>query len=157
MKSAKWFAISALALLIAVSATPAIAHPRVRTGVGVRFGFGVPVYRPYPYRFYGPMYPFYPFGFWGYWSDPRFGGQRYVQVERVNYGTVDFDVKPSSSQVYVDGKFMGTVNDLNGHGHKARLPGGLHEVRIVSPDGRSTTRTIYVAIGEKLKFNYMFD
>ncbi len=101
--------------------------------------------------------PFWGFGFgWGpYWDgywDPWYGygyGYPNVEVRRVNYGTLDFKVKPASTQVYVDQKYLGTVKELDHH--KAYLAAGYHSVKLVAPDGRKVERSIYVALGRTVK------
>lgn len=83
-------------------------------------------------------------------------GRRVVRVQRVNYGTVDFNVRPQHSRVYVDGDYLGIADDFNGYPQKARLPAGYHSVRVVSPAGRVEVRRIYVAAGRELNFNLEF-
>ncbi len=102
---------------------------------GFGFGFG-----------YGGWGPYYPYGYW-YPYSPYWGGKVY----RVDYGTVEFKVKPKSTQVFVDGKYLGRVDELDHQ--KAYLPGGNHEIRLTAPDGRTFVRTIYVAVGAKIKIN----
>ncbi len=81
---------------------------------------------------------------------------RVVRVARVNYGTVDFNVRPQKSRIYVDGGYLGIADDFNGYPQKARLSAGRHRVRVVSPSGRVEVRTIYVAAGRELNFNLTF-
>jgi hypothetical protein len=78
-------------------------------------------------------------------------------VRRIDYGAVDFNVKPLSSQVFVDGKYFGTVGDLKGRHHEAFLAAGLHDVRVVGPGGQKAEREIYVAAGQRFKFSHHFE
>jgi hypothetical protein len=74
-----------------------------------------------------------------------------VEVHRVNYGTVEFKVKPESTKVYVDQKFIGTVQDLDHH--RAYMPAGNHDIKLTAPDGQILDRTLYVAAGQKIKID----
>ena len=76
----------------------------------------------------------------GYVPVSRFGGtaHRYhrpgvVRVERVRYGSIDFNVRPQRSQVYIDGKLLGIADDSNGYPQTARLPAGRYNIRVVAP------------------------
>ncbi len=87
---------------------------------------------------------------WGapwYWDPYYYPGP--IEVHRVNYGTVEFKVKPTNTKVYVDKKFIGTVNDLDHH--KAYMPAGDHDIKLAAPDGQTLDRTLYVAAGQKIK------
>lgn len=102
-----------------------------------------------PYR--GPR----PFFFGGY------GGFGYYGVGYRNFrpfGSVDFNVTPKQSLVYVDGALLGSADDFNGgfFGSTAKLTPGTHDVRIVAPDGTEVHRKIYVMPGRELNFNYRF-
>ena len=74
------------------------------------------------------------------------------------YGSVDFNVKPKGSEVYVNGTYLGLVDDLNGgfFGTTAVLPVGRNNVRIVSPRGKVYKKSIYVMPGREFNFNYRF-
>jgi hypothetical protein len=146
MRSNKWLTVSFLILLAGVLQPSAYAHGRIAIGVGI----GVPVV-PYYQPFY-PGYPWwtaYPYPYPG----PGYYGPRVVEVRRINYGTIQFNVKPENTRVYVDGKYLGTVEALEGHHHEANLGGGDHTVRLVAADGRHVERTVYVAIGKKTKIS----
>lgn len=140
----------ALACLVMTSAFLGASPEHRRHGRG-GFGFGVGFARGpvFVEPFYG--YPYYGFGFRGAY----FGGHRYGYG---NAGSVDFNVKPKDSQVYVDGAYIGVADDFDGgfFGHTAILPAGKHKVRIVSPDGRSEEREIFVMPGRELNFDFRF-
>ncbi len=139
MKNVKWIAL-AMATLFWME-TGAFAETRVRVGVAVGRPalHGRVYYAPARYRVY-PVAP----------------PTRVVRVERVNYGSVDFNVEPQKSQIFVDGRYLGIADDFNGYPQTAKLPAGYHHVRAVAPDGRSIERRIYVAAGEELNFNWKF-
>ena len=156
MRIRKWLIVAAFLLLAGGFQTSAFAMARAGGGRGfvgsfhggVRSGFYGGFY---PRRvFVGPA-----FGFGWEWGNPWYWGPYYypgpyaVEVHRVNYGTVEFKVKPENTKVYVDQKFIGTVNDLDHH--KAYLPAGNHDIKLAAPDGRMLDRTLYVAAGQKIR------
>ena len=107
----------------------------------------------YPHRvFVGPA-----FGFgwgWGYpwgWGPYYYPGPNVVEVHRVTYGTLEFKVKPEDTKIYVDQKYIGMVKDLDHH--KAYLPAGNHDIKLVVPDEQTMDRTLYVAAGQKIKID----
>ncbi len=150
MRRKHWLALASLVLLIGALPTWAFAQHRGYVGGGFRFGPTVGFYRPFaPYYFWGPG-----FGYWGgYWG---WGYPGSVEVKRINYGIIQFNVKPESSRVFVDGKDIGAVQELQGRHHEAKMPTGYHEIRVVSPDNQSYVRTVFVALGEKYKFEHDF-
>jgi len=143
MVKKQWAAASLVVLFMLLATVEPEAQGRHR-------GRGRLVYRPavrvafvggYGPRFYGaPGY---------YRLDSRGGG---------HYGTVDFNVTPKKSQVYVDGALIGNADDFNGgiFGSTARLRPGVHQIRIVAPDGSKVERRIYVMPGRELNFNHRF-
>ena len=148
MRIIKWLTVASLTLLASAFYASAYARPRVAVGVGIG---AVPVVRYYRsfypgYAWWPGYYPYYPY------AGPWYYGPRTVEVHRVNYGTIQFNVKPEDTRVYVDGKYLGTVHELEGHHHEASLGGGDHNIKLVAPDGRKVERTVYVAIGKKIKF-----
>jgi hypothetical protein len=97
------------------------------------FGFG-----------YGAWGPYYPYDYWYPYYGPSYG-------YRVDYGTVEFKVKPEDTQIFVDNKYMGRVYDLDHH--KLYLPEGYHDIRLAATNGTSSERKVYVATGKKLKID----
>ncbi len=158
MRAKTWLVAAAFFLLVAGMQTSALASPRggggrgsdmdghIAVGAGFHAGF-------HPRAvFVGPA-----FGWgWGWgWDYPWYWDPYYysgpVEVHRVNYGTLEFKVKPADTKVYVDQKYIGMVKDLDHH--KAYLAAGNHEIKLVAPDERTTDRTIYVAAGQKIKID----
>jgi hypothetical protein len=89
---------------------------------------------------------------WGspwFWDPYFYPGPNVVEVHHANYGTIEFKVRPENTKVYVDKKFIGSVNDLDHH--RAYMPIGNHDIKLVAPDGQTLDRTIYVAAGQKIK------
>jgi hypothetical protein len=168
MKTRKWLMVATFILLTACIGAPVFAAPRGggggrsgRSELGERHegfrggfhdgGFG----RAYTPRVYVAPYPGWYFD-WGWgpgwiWGPYPYPGPDVVEVRHVNYGTLDFKVKPVDTQIYVDNKFIGTVKSLDHH--KAYVKQGDHEITLKFPDGRTVDRNIYVAAGKKIKID----
>ncbi len=89
-------------------------------------------------------------------SSHRHFAPRVVTVEKVRYGSIDFNIRPQKSRVYINGRLLGLADDFNGYPQTARLPAGTYTVRVVSPEGRVEERRIYVGAGRELNFNLRF-
>ena len=136
MKAKKTLVVTVMMLVVSMLVSQATAR-RGRVGFGVGYGHRV----HHPYRFHA-----------GY----AFRGPALIRVGRVNYGAVDFNVRPQKSEIYVDGGFLGIADDFNGYPQTAKLPVGTHNIRVVAPDGREVVRRIYVAPGQEVNFNLKF-
>lgn len=98
-----------------------------------------PVYRPPYHPWYGSWYPW-GFGSWGlgfYFWDPYWYGSPY----QYGYGyagggggyeecSVRLLVKPRDAQVYVDGFYVGVVDEFDGAFQKLKLDEGPHRIEI---------------------------
>lgn len=150
MRNKTWIIVAAFFLCFGGLQVPAFAAIR---GGGFHGGFvrgfhGRAVIAPYWGFGWGPGWG------WGdpwYWYPYGYAGPNYLGVEHVNYGAVEFKVKPKTTKVFVDGKFLGTVNDLDHH--RAYMPGGYHNIKLEAPDGQSANRSIYVAVGRTIKID----
>ncbi len=138
-------AVGTLGFALLVPSIEGFAAPKVRARVGVRVGFGAPVYRARPHYYYGPVVPV------GYYHTSRV-----VRVRRVNHGEVDFNIKPNKSRIYVNGDFLGIADDFDGFPQTAKLPPGRYNIKIVAPNGRIERRSIYVVAGEEINLNIKF-
>jgi hypothetical protein len=145
MRVGKWLGVATLFLLLSSFPAAASAHPR-----GFGGGFRFHTVRVFPA--YDPF--FWGYSAWGpgwYW-DPWYYSPDVVTARNADYGTVEFRVKPESTKVYVDQHYLGTVDDLQGRHHETQLPKGYHNIKLVAPDGNTVQRSIYLAGGEKFKF-----
>src|SRR5438105_2161674 len=116
-----------------------------RTAVVVGGGF----YRPYyvsPY-FYNPFW--FGVGF-GTFYDPFFAGwyPLYAQYPYAPYGypgyysrgawaSARLEIKPREAQVYLDGYFVGIVDQFDGVFQRLDIPAGEHELTVYQPGYRS--------------------
>ena len=96
------------------------------------FGFGNGGW--WPYDFYGYSYPYY---------------SGAVAFHRPDYGTLEFKVKPGDTQVFVDNRYMGRINDI--YKHRVYIPGGYHRIRLIAPNGAESVSKVLVAAGKKSK------
>jgi len=154
--------------------------PPGRGGNGGRYGSYDPFYYD-PYGFYGfyefggGYYGFYnpyysPYGFGGYGLDPGFGfpyygdptdpyayGAGYGSYSNRVYsgqgqGALKLKVKPRDAKVYVDGYYVGLVNQFDGMLQKLSLNGGSHKVE-VKADGYETAEfDVLITPGQTLTF-----
>lgn len=117
-----------------------VFRPRFSLGVGLWAGF--PVAYPYVYAYpYAVPYR-YPYPAYGYY-DPAYGYPSYpassypvsapgmVGVQRgQNYSGVSFDMTPNTAGVYVDGTYIGTVDEFSPTSMPLPLTPGRHHIEV---------------------------
>jgi hypothetical protein len=146
MKRRTWLIFSMFCLMVGGLQVSGFAAPRGRGGMhvgrsergGIHEGFrGRSFGRARtPRVFVGPS-----FGWgWGWgspwiWDPYYYPGSEVLEVRHVNYGTVEFKVKPEDTRIYIDKKFAGTVAELDHH--KAYMAEGNHEITLKAPDNGS--------------------
>jgi len=123
---------------------------------------GRSVIRPWnPVRFYSPYYAFRPrvalgSGLWaGYpvaypygWYDPFAYASAFPRpVTRNAYGGVSFDVDPRDAAIYIDGEYIGYVDEFGPYDAPLTLPVGLHRVDVRAPGYRTLSFDVSVAPG----------
>jgi hypothetical protein len=72
-------------------------------------------------------------------------------------GTLDLNVKPKATEVWIDGKLRGTVDDFDGHPQKLHLAAGPHRLKMVTPDGEIYRREIHVTAATEIDINLKFE
>ena len=98
-----------------------------------------PGYYPgYGYGYYDPFGYYSGFGFYGGgYYDPWYGG--YPADTQVAYsapsdeGSLRLKIKPREAEVYVDGYFVGVVNDFDGMFQRLHLDSGPHRIEVRAP------------------------
>jgi hypothetical protein len=172
MKSKKWLVIAACFLCFGGLQLPAFAARRGGGGHGdfdhdgrgsINRGFDRDSHGEFRggfdhgYRGGTIIEPYLGFG-WGYgWDNPWFGNPYYYsgsnafEFPHENYGTVEFRVKPRTTRVFVDGRFIGMVENLDHN--KAYLSPGYHDIRLVPPYGQAINQSVYVLAGKTIKIN----
>jgi PEGA domain-containing protein len=87
------------------------------------------------YPYYAGYYAYggYPWGYGaGYYGYP-YGGYPYPGYAYASWSSVRLEVKPRDAQVYVDGYFVGAVDEFDGVFQRLDLPAGEHELAIYMP------------------------
>jgi hypothetical protein len=134
---------------------PSTGHGGYRPGGAYRPGYGGyyrPYYRPYYYSpywyngFYASFYfglgwypnyaGYYGYGYpWGY--NAYYGypccGYPYPGYAYGAWSSARLEVRPRDAQVYVDGYFVGVVDEFDGVFQRLDLPAGEHELAIYMP------------------------
>jgi hypothetical protein len=96
-----------------------------RPPFSLSFSYGYPGYYAYP-GYYGYPAPYaYPYAGYGYPGAAVSAGY--------GYGGVRIRVTPSDATVYVDGYYVGIVDDFNGTLQRLALEAGPHRIEIRSP------------------------
>ncbi len=102
-----------------------------------------------PYRYYWGYYPyrhFYPRVYYhGYYGVPRYASR---------FGALDLNVRPKkTTQVYVDGNYVGLTGDFDGWPEHLWLPAGTgsHELIFYNPGHETIVRHVEVQPGVVIK------
>ena len=122
-------------------------------------------YSYYPYGYYWPGYGyglgyFYdpwmwgsPYGYGGYY-DPYYGGGggAYYQSQYGDLGSLRLRVKPNNAQVFVDGYFMGEIDNFDGTFQKLTLESGAHRIEIRAEGYEPVQFEVKVVPGETITY-----
>jgi hypothetical protein len=104
------------------------------------WGYGLGYYSYYdPYWWWGAP-SFYDYGPYGYYS------------ESVGRGGLKLKVEPTNAEVYVDGYYMGTVNDFDGSFQKVELETGPHHVEIRAPGYQTIAFDVRIEFNETVTY-----
>ena len=118
-------------------------------GVGFGFGHGYGYgYGHHPYGYSGYAYPSYgaysPYGYLGYTHSPSLADP-YT-------GFLRLKVRPRDAQVYVDGYYVGIVDDFDGVFQRVRLEEGPHQIEIHHPAYLPLELEVLIVTGEQVTF-----
>ena len=80
-----------------------------------------------------------------------YGGYAYNPTD-LHTGFLRLKVRPRSAQVFVDGYFVGVVNEFDGVFQRLRLEEGPHRVEIVHPGFEPLELDVLIVPGEKVTF-----
>ena len=101
-------------------------------GYGYPYGFSIGFSFGYPWYGYGPAYPAYGYGYGG--GYPPYGGVR-------------LDLPQRNAEVYVEGAFVGKVDEFDGTFQQLNLEPGNHQIEIREPGRAPVTLDIRVQPG----------
>lgn len=93
-------------------------------GFGLGYGYGYGQY-PYPYPYYYPVYD--------------------------NTGSARLQVAPRNTQVYIDGYFVGVVDNFDGNLQRLHVTAGEHELQLYLEGHRTFTQKVLFPRGGTLK------
>lgn len=149
----------AVATVMAVWPAQAAAQHRGR-GVVVRprtsIVVGVGAYRPYYYDsfFYDPFFFGYGWSpaYWQYPYPPYYGPYPYGRYAYGNWAAARIEVKPKNAQVYLDGYYVGVVDQFDGVFQRLDVPAGEHELVVYLDGYRSYRQRTLFRPGETYHF-----
>jgi PEGA domain len=106
-------------------------------------------YRPYYYGgFYGAYYS--PF-FWSAYGQYPYPYPYYGPWAYDNTGSARLQVTPRNTRVYVDGYFVGLVDDFDGNLQRLNVEAGEHEIQLHLDGHRTFTQKVLLVRGRTLK------
>lgn len=120
----------------------------------------------YPwYRYYGPSWWWAPYGYWGWWwlgdnywpyggpyyGDPYYHDRRYYG--RGDVGALDLDVSPGRTQVFLDGQYIGTVDQYDGFPTYLWLERGTYDIVFFLDGYKTVARQVSVYPGTVIDFD----
>lgn len=123
-------------------------------------------YYPRWYRYYGgPGWWWAPYGYWGwfwwgqdsyygdsYYGDPYYRGGRGYS-DRQETGALDLDVSPGRTQVYLDGQYIGTVDQYDGFPTFLWLEKGTYDLAFFLDGYKTVARQVSVYPGTVIDFD----
>ena len=120
-------------------------------GFGVGYGSGY--YDPYGYGRYGSYYGYDPYGYGRYGSAYGYYPYAYGGYADAYYtGSLRLKVKPRFGEVFVDGYYVGLVNDYDGIFQRLRLEEGPHHIEIREPGFEPLEFDVLILPGETITY-----
>jgi hypothetical protein len=118
-------------------------------------------YYPRWYRYYGPGWWWAPYGSWGWWLgdnywpyDPyhyNYPYDRYDRgrgyYDRDEVGALDLDISPGRTQVFLDGQYLGTVDQYDGFPTYLWLEKGTYDIAFYLDGYKTLARQVSVYPG----------
>jgi hypothetical protein len=144
------FALTAVAVVALLGLTPAPAQaqhrgPGVHVYVGGYWGYPGWGWGPYWGLGWGPYW-----GWGGWYGYPYYGYHDHPD----NSAKVKLEVTPKDAQVWVDGYFMGVVDDFDGSFQRLYLDPGDHELVLYKEGFRTVKQTVRLRPGQDSKIRY---
>ena len=115
-----------------------------------------------------PYYPYYPYygalglGVYGYYYDPWWywgspygydsGYYGYYGNEQGGRGGLKLKVEPTFAEVYVDGYYMGIVDDFDGTFQRMELEVGAHHIEIRAPGYQTVVFDVRIEFGDTVTY-----
>lgn len=105
---------------------------------GAGYGYGSSYYSPYWNGYYGNSFGYAPYTY-------PYGGYDYT-------GSLRLKVRPRFGEVYVDGYYVGLVNDYDGIFQELRLEEGPHHIQIHERGFAPLEFDVYILPGQKITY-----
>ena len=110
-----------------------------------------------PYVFYDPFSPWYggygSYGLYAAYGYPSYGGYGYPSsYSTFADGALRLKIKPRDAQVFVDGYYVGVVDDFDGVFQKVHLPSGPHRIEVRAPGSETLTFEVQIRFDETTKY-----
>jgi len=104
-----------------------------------------------PYVFYDPYSPWYgAYGRYGGYGYPSYG---YSSTYGYGLdGELRLKIKPRDAQVFVDGYYVGIVDEFDGVFQRLHLPSGPHRIEVRAPGFETLTFDVQIRFDETTKF-----
>ena len=135
----------ALSGLVLASGTASAQHHHGGHSFGFGLGYG------HHYSFYGLGYGYghgygygYPYGGYGYYPPYYYGYSASVRVQ----------AEPSTTRVFVDGYYVGVVDDFDGVFQRLHLAPGRHEIALRLEGYKTHRFRLYAAPGHTVKIHH---
>jgi hypothetical protein len=118
-------------------------------------------YSPY---YYSPFWPYYggfyhgfynPFFLGGYYGQFGYPYPYYGRWAYDNTGAARLQVTPRNTKVYVDGYFVGTVDDFDGALQRLNVEAGEHELQLYLEGHRTFTQKVLLVRGRTLRIAHV--
>jgi hypothetical protein len=146
--------LAAVAAVALVGLLPAPAQAQHRGGVHVYVGGGY--WGGYPYWGWGPYWGmgWGPYWGWGGWYGYPYYGYR---AHPDNSAKIKLEVTPKDAQVYMDGYYMGVVDDFDGTFQRLNIQSGDHEMVLFKEGFRTVKQTVRLRPGQDSKIRYAME
>lgn len=121
------------------------------------YGYGYPYYYGYPAAYGYPAYGYPAYGYPAYGNGVAVGGSApygygYGGYSGQPYGGLRIDVPQRDAEVYVDGYFVGTVDNFNDGAQQANLEAGAHQIEIRSPEFQPIQFSVNIEPGRTITY-----
>ncbi len=106
------------------------------------FTWGTPFFWGFPYDYW----PYYGYYGWDGWDAPpyAYGGDR---ARRDDQGALDLDLSPADTQVYLDGQYIGVVDDFDGWPQYLWLDPGTYDLVFYREGYKTLARQVTIYRG----------
>ncbi len=127
-----------------------------RIYISTYYPYRAPFYRAPYFGYWSPWYGGWPYWYGSYWYDPfgyPYWNRRYLPAT----GSLRLQVEPRNTQVYLDGYFVGIVDDFDGVFQRLRVAPGGHEVVLHLPGHRNATQKLYLPVGSTYNLKHRME